>query len=64
MRELLWEIVVGFLFYNAGRIFLSIVTIGRFPPSDQTEEYEGLLKLVGFVVWIAIVLGFYFLRIK
>lgn len=45
-------LLVELFFYFVGRIFLFIVTFGRFPPAGRAKEYDGIFELTGFLVFL------------
>lgn len=50
IRLILIEGVCEILLYWIGRVFLLLVTFGRYPRGDKVDEHEGRIILIGFVV--------------
>jgi hypothetical protein len=56
IRTVLIEGICESLLYWIGRLFLLLLTLGRYPRAEQTEEHEGRIMFVGFLVVVALVI--------
>ena len=52
IRFIFIEAICEFLIYWVGRIFLLVVTLGKYPRGRQVEEHEGRIICTGIVVII------------
>lgn len=55
--QLVLEFILEYVLFRFGQIFVFCVTLGRFPSSEQADEYDGVLKIVGLIVWVSILIG-------
>ena len=61
LRWLLWELFFQTVFFNIGRVFLLVVTLGRYPRGElRQEQYDrvavvGLLGVLGGLVAVGLV---------
>jgi len=50
LRHFLWEIVAQIIAFNLGRLFLLIITFGKYPKQKHLEKHEGIIMFSGFMV--------------
>ncbi len=55
--EILWEIVCQWI----GKTTLRIITLGKYPPTDNRDYCEGCVLLLGMVIFIWICAGILYL---
>jgi len=55
IRWLFVELLCDFVFFQVGRLFLLVITLGKYPSSHQLAQHEGRITLTGFFVTVAIV---------
>ena len=56
IRYILIEGICEFLLFWMGRIFLLLITLGRYPRGTKAEEHEGYIVCVGIAVVITAVI--------
>jgi len=51
------DILLDIVFSLTGRLFLRVVTVGRYPPTEGDDYSESFIQVVGFLVLLSLAIA-------
>ena len=61
VRFVLWQILFQIVLFNIGRVFLLVITLGKYPRFKHIEKDSEKIALLGFflviIAWLAIAIN-------
>jgi hypothetical protein len=60
IAHLIVDVLIEIIFYLIGKVFLRIVTFGRYPPPAEQRHSVEFVEIVGFIVVVLAFVALYF----